>query len=323
MKIFKSIKWRLQLWYGLILVFVLAGFGFTAYQLERGRLFARIDDGLHRRIGVLANTLRRPPPRGPGRSEQPFDRPPPGQFPNAGPPPLQKDWPVPEFHLPSEDNHFFDASDPNNFYFIIKTRAGKEFVRSTNVPPIPAEVYSIKPQPPDSRTQLTTVDFGNYRAIPNVLPSGEIIWVGCSIAPELTELRLTAVKLTGFGGIILFFGLVGGGWLVGRALRPIDDISAAAVKISAGDLSQRINVAETESELGQLAACIEFHLRPAGDRICPAATVHRRRRTRTAHAGLGGTDPNPDRLESRAQRGRISGNDRSLPTFSPTNAPVD
>ena len=37
MKIFKSIKWRLQIWYGLILVVVLAGFGVTAYQLERDR----------------------------------------------------------------------------------------------------------------------------------------------------------------------------------------------------------------------------------------------------------------------------------------------
>ena len=34
MKLFKSIKWRLQLWYGLILVAVLAAFGFTAYKLE-------------------------------------------------------------------------------------------------------------------------------------------------------------------------------------------------------------------------------------------------------------------------------------------------
>ena len=50
MKIFKSIKWRLQIWYGLILVVVLAGFGFTAYQLERGRQLGRIDDELHRRV---------------------------------------------------------------------------------------------------------------------------------------------------------------------------------------------------------------------------------------------------------------------------------
>ncbi len=256
MKRFKSIKWRLQLWYGLILVLVLVGFGFTAYQLERGRVFARIDDGLHRRIGVLANAFRRPPPRRSGGNEQLFNRPPPGPFPDGGPPPMQKDRPVPEFHMSSEDAHFFDADDPNNFYFIIKTRDGKELAHSANAPPIPAEVDSIVPQPPDSRIQLATVDFGKYREIPNVLPSGEIIWVGCSIAPELKELHLTALKLAGFGGIILVFGLVGGGWLVGRALHPIDDISATAAKISAGDLSQRINVAEAESELGRLAAVL-------------------------------------------------------------------
>jgi heavy metal sensor kinase len=256
MKIFKSIKWRLQLWYGLILVCVLAGFGFTAYQLDRGRLFSRIDDDLHRRIGVLANALHRPPPRGPGGNENPFDRPPPEQFPDGGPPPLGTDQPLPEFHLPSEDVHFFDASDPNNFYFMIKTRDGQELARSTNAPLIPALVNVMTPQPPDSRIQLETVDFGNYRETPNVLPSGEIIWVGCSIAPELKELRLTALKLAAVGAGILLLGLIGGSWLVERALRPIDGISAAAAKISAGDLSQRINVAETESELGRLAAVL-------------------------------------------------------------------
>ena len=31
--IFKSIRWRLQIWYGLILFAVLAGFGATAFHL--------------------------------------------------------------------------------------------------------------------------------------------------------------------------------------------------------------------------------------------------------------------------------------------------
>jgi heavy metal sensor kinase len=62
--------------------------------------------------------------------------------------------------------------------------------------------------------------------------------------------------LTAVGGVILFVGLAGGWWFVGRALRPISEISATAAKISAGDLSQRINAAETESELGQLAAVL-------------------------------------------------------------------
>jgi len=58
------------------------------------------------------------------------------------------------------------------------------------------------------------------------------------------------------GGWILLVGLAGGWWFVSRALRPIKNISSAAVKISGGDLSQRINVAEAESELGQLAAVL-------------------------------------------------------------------
>ena len=89
-----------------------------------------------------------------------------------------------------------------------------------------------------------------------MLPSGEMIWVGCSIAPELKELHRTTMKLTGIGGIILFFGLAGGWWIVSRSLRPVGAISSAAAKISGGDLSQRINVAEAESELGQLAAVL-------------------------------------------------------------------
>ena len=85
---------------------------------------------------------------------------------------------------------------------------------------------------------------------------GETIRVGCSIAPELNDLHHTALSLTILGAIILFFGLAGGFWISSRAIKPVENISAAAIKISAGDLSQRINVAETESELGQLAATL-------------------------------------------------------------------
>ena len=77
--IFKSIKWRLQLWYGLILVAVLVGFGVTAFQLERGRQFRRIDGELQRRVNALASALRQPP-RGRGPGEGQFDGQPPEQF---------------------------------------------------------------------------------------------------------------------------------------------------------------------------------------------------------------------------------------------------
>jgi len=141
----------------------------------------------------------------------------------------------------------------------------KEIARSENFrePPVIVVSEHVLDQlnhnnnlPGKEPVQPKIINFEDYHVIENILPSGELIEVGCSIAPELKELRLTALKLTGFGGIILFLGLAGGWWFVSRALSPIENISAAAVKISAGDLSQRINVAEAESELGKLAAVL-------------------------------------------------------------------
>jgi two-component system OmpR family sensor kinase len=263
MKIFKSIKWRLQIWYGLILVVVLAGFGITAYQLERNRQFRQIDDELHRRFGVLANALHRPPPRRQDADQQPFDRPPPEQMTDDGPPPFQRNRPPAEFDLSEQATHFFDASDPHNFYFIIDSREGQELARSTNAPPPPAEnayehdsVNSGPSRISESPQPSKVSNKKNRREIFEVLPSGEMIRVGCSIASELNDLRDAALFLTTIGGLILLIGLAGGGWLVSRAIKPINEISATAVKISAGDLSRRINVAEAESELGQLAAVL-------------------------------------------------------------------
>ena len=55
---------------------------------------------------------------------------------------------------------------------------------------------------------------------------------------------------------MLVLGLAGGWWVATRAIRPIEAISATAVKIAGGDLSQRINAADTESELGRLAGVL-------------------------------------------------------------------
>jgi len=253
----KSIKWRLQLWYGLILVVVLAGFGFMAYQLELGRQMGRMRFESKRRFNLLANALRRPP-HGPNQNGMPFDRPPPGQAPDDDSPAPDSRPPV-EFHLPAQAAGLFDANDPNSFFFIIQSRDGREIARSPNVPDRASEEQRFSDwhakQEPTPGGAEGIVD-GNLWERFELLPSGEAILLACSFAPELRELHLTALKLAGVGGVILLFGLAGGWWLVGRAIRPIEDISATAVKISAGDLSQRINVAEAESELGQLASVL-------------------------------------------------------------------
>jgi heavy metal sensor kinase len=274
MRIFKSIKWRLQLWYGLILVVVLAGFGFTAYQLERNRQFRQLDDELHRRAVMLGGALHHPPPRREedqstpddrdrerehDRGGSPFDGFPPEGPPGEGPPGQRFHGP-PEFELPPESAHWFDGSDPHRFFFFIFARDGTVIAHSAAQPPeepayratMVSENSIPGPRGEPSRTRVS----GKIRSVENRLPSGESIWVGCTMTPELAELRMVAWTLIGVGAAILLLGLAGGWWLVSRALVPIGDIGAAAAKISAGDLSQRINVAEAESELGELATVL-------------------------------------------------------------------
>lgn len=61
-----------------------------------------------------------------------------------------------------------------------------------------------------------------------------------------------ALGLLAAGGIVLTFGLGGGWWLTARTIRPIEKISAAASRISAGHLSERITTTEPQNELGEL-----------------------------------------------------------------------
>jgi two-component system OmpR family sensor kinase len=141
----------------------------------------------------------------------------------------------------------FDETDTNGFYYVIWARDGHELKRSTNAPaqiPKPPAVAGT-PQPPQMR--------GPFREVFQATPPGEIMLVGRSALPELTDLHRTAGWLTGTGGFILLLGLAGGWWIATRAIRPIEDISATAVKIASGDLSHRINIADTENELGRLA----------------------------------------------------------------------
>jgi heavy metal sensor kinase len=261
--ILKSIKWRLQLWYGLILVAVLVGFGVTAYQLERNRIFRRVDDELHHRVNALAQQLHRPPHGALRGDPVDDDRPPPDQF--MGDLPPGRGGPHPKFELTPQLAALFDTNTANDFYFVIHGPDDKEIARGGNVPAgerrepepdrppdqaAPAENAPRQPGPPQP------MNLRGLRTLAQTLPSREQIEVGCSIAPELHQLQMTALTLAGFGGFILLLGFGGGWWFVGRALRPISEISSTATKISAGDLSQRINTAEAESELGQLAAVL-------------------------------------------------------------------
>jgi len=97
---------------------------------------------------------------------------------------------------------------------------------------------------------------GTFRESFQFTPPGECVLVGRDIGQELSEMRRFAWLLVAGGGLVLLLGLTGGWWVSTRALRPIADISAAAAKISSGDLTQRIHTTDTSSELGELAGVL-------------------------------------------------------------------
>ena len=81
--------------------------------------------------------------------------------------------------------------------------------------------------------------------------------------------------LGGVGATVLLLGLAGGAWVVTRALRPIRDISSAADKIATVDLTQRINTADSESELGQLAGVLNSTFARLDAAFTQAGPLHR------------------------------------------------
>jgi two-component system, OmpR family, sensor kinase len=84
-------------------------------------------------------------------------------------------------------------------------------------------------------------------------PLGTRVLVGKSIQAEEAVLKKLRWELLSAGLGVLAIGLCGG-WLLSRRItRPIYAISATARAISASDLSRRIDVKETDSELGSLA----------------------------------------------------------------------
>ncbi|MEY4917798.1 MAG: hypothetical protein RL616_1711 [Verrucomicrobiota bacterium] len=238
---FNSIQVRIQLWYGLILLAVLLGLGFAAYELERARVFQQADLKLRERTKLLANTLNGPP-RDDGGTD-------PSQRPVV-------EWRPPSaenFRLPPREQAMFGSE----YFFRIIGGNGQEIAHSENF------------------TSATN----SVRLAKIHTPTGEEILVGHQMAAELAELRLHMLKLAGIGGVILFFGLAIGGRLVSRALRPIAEISAAAEKISGGDLSQRINAVETKSELGRLATVLNSTF----TRLDAAFTLQKRFAADAAH----------------------------------------
>lgn len=278
----KSIRWRLLTWLALMLGGLVAGFAVTAYQLARLDRLRGTDEALERRVGALAADVRgtwggprwngtgpRPPfdggppePRSRNEDGGPLREPPPDfdgprmektpgdnsggwlRRPPGEPPALMKPR---EFKPSTETLALFDEKSPELPYFIYWSREGTE----TKSALAPAERPRPAASDADSRIHVRLRD--GVREAYFFTERGDCVLAGVSTLELTEDLRRLGWWLTVAGVVVIAVG-VGGGWLlVNAALRPVEKIGATAGRIANGALSERIDMAETESELGRLA----------------------------------------------------------------------
>jgi signal transduction histidine kinase len=241
MKIFKSIRWCLQLWYGVLLVAILCSFGFSAWQLLREAQLGQVDQQLRQLLQVVVNAV--------GREGYPGRPPPPGQYLKPFQTGLDKRATSDALHLSDRDASFFEGPPKDAFYYVAWLPDRRESFRSASAPP---DVTC--PEQGDASSEWRVR--GTLREHFHNPPLGGFVLVGRDVQSTFADIRRFAWLLAGVGAGVLALGLVVGSWLFARALRPIRDISVAAAKIASGDLAQRISTVDSESELGQLAGVL-------------------------------------------------------------------
>lgn len=240
-----SIRWRLQLWHGLMLLGVLCGFAYTAQRLQWAQEIRRVDAELQQRVNELLGLVGRPPgpPRGELSLEELF--------------PLPEDAWTPTGPRAQQEKPLREWSSAAGGWFVVWERSGAVLRASDTAaarrPRL--QLAAGRPLTPHGAT-VTLADGEPGRELAAATPRGEIVLVGRPLTAEAAAGRRTAWRLTGLVGGVWLVGVLGGGWLTGRALRPIRTISETAAGISAGHLDNHIEVEAKETELGHLAAVL-------------------------------------------------------------------
>jgi heavy metal sensor kinase len=236
----RSIRWRLQGWYAVVLAAVVTGLAGLLYDQVRVARFLEIDAALVAAAQYLDVSLRRLP-------AQALDRRGP---PSAGAARPRRDPLLDDLSLPRRAGLDGDGGAAP-FYFAIWQADGSLLKATWPQSELTAPTFVTT-----AATDPCVSQRDEFREAYLLGPGRTRILVGRSVQKELTALHALAWKLGVAGAAVLAVGLVGG-WLVsGRILRPVGAITAAASAMSAANLSERIDPEAVDRELQDLAGVL-------------------------------------------------------------------
>lgn len=236
-----SIRWRLQIWYATLLLIALAGLSLAVLRLSRTHLIRQLDHQIMEQERVFFETLF--------KQESEFDKQADGDVAPAPRDPQKLYLKIQELgrNPSSQIMRLFSGTEPGFFYFCLAGRDGTTLLTSDNLP----EDFAFPALA--ERKEFDIRNFrGTFREHLRRGPAGVRVCFGRESAQTLKEMDQLAVSIVLFAAGFWFVGLAGGWWIVGRAIRPLQKISATAVEIARGDLDKRIELAGNQSELDQL-----------------------------------------------------------------------
>ncbi len=258
----RSLRWRLQIWHAVILGLVVLSLGASFYVQLRHSTLREIDAELLSGARMLEGALRTLSPRLPGSrpprpSESDGERPRqtkgrPRSPSGARLPPLEELLDVALRLPPTRSLGPQDSPD----YFVVFASDGK-ILRAE-----PKDLQMLYSEP------FRSLEYRFKETRREVWvrgPSSTVIVVGRDTQSHLSRLNEWLINLIAGGATIWFFGLLGGWWLSGSAVRPITAISQTAGRISAENLSQRIETAHLDRELNELATILNSMLQRLED----------------------------------------------------------
>ncbi len=255
----RSLRWRLQAWYSLVLIVIVAGLGSALYyraesaqrrelesELEAGALYL---DALLRRFPPHELDPQIPRPRRPEPSSGDGPGPPPGGPP--GPPRPNRERLLAELDLPQRPAEFRAQGGVSETYFAVRRNDGS-LLKSSALPEdlqSPAHTAALP-------LGLEVVRRAGYWELDMLGPFRSHILVGKPVRSEQAELRKLAWLLVGGGLAVVAAGLAGGWVVSGRILRPLNAIAKTASAISATHLTERIDIKLVDRELAGAAQAL-------------------------------------------------------------------
>lgn len=229
---FKTIKFRMTLWYVVILGIILSSFSFFLYFTLADSLYKGVDNKIRTMAEIVASSARSPFEAGTSIAD--LDQVMTDQF----------------------------GIRPLGRFIQILDESGRVGDRSTNLRDvqIPISVQTLKAASKGAITFETVRVMGKYPLRVVTIPIAEngkmagIVQVGSSLEGVEDALHQLLLILLIAVPAALLVASAGGLFLANKALRPVDAITQIARRIGSGDLSQRIRIKRANDELGRLAS---------------------------------------------------------------------